>query len=223
MSQPARGVVFFDVDGTLVPRTSTCQHLARHLGHLAEIAAAEAAYAAGTMTNREASVIDAIAWRGHTEAEITAWLHDLPLIDGIAETLVWCRAHNLRPYLATLAWEPVGRYLARRFGFAGSSGPSLVVLDGRYTGEVKRHFDEYDKATVATATAAAAGLLMPACAAIGDSRSDLPLFAAVGLAIAFNASPAARAAATHTVDGTDLTAVVPYLRNWLERHGRLAS
>ncbi len=53
-------------------------------------------------------------------------------------------------------------------------------------------------------------------AAVGDSRSDLPLFGAVGLAIAFNAAPAVKAAAAHTVDGHDLTAILPYLRTWLD-------
>ncbi|MFC5098584.1 hypothetical protein [Amycolatopsis plumensis] len=44
------------------------------------------------------------------------------------------------------------------------------------------------------------------CSAVGDSRSDLPLFAAVGTSIAFNATPAARVVATHVVDGPDLRA-----------------
>ncbi|WP_369752299.1 hypothetical protein [Micromonospora sp. L5] len=43
----------------------------------------------------------------------------------------------------------------------------------------------------------------------------MPLFTEVGLAIAFNATPAARAAAHVSVDGTDLRAVLPLLDAWL--------
>jgi phosphoserine phosphatase len=44
----------------------------------------------------------------------------------------------------------------------------------------------------------------------------VPLFAEVGLAIALNATPAARAAAHVSVDGTDLRAVLPVLDAWLD-------
>ncbi len=42
-----RGAVFFDVDGTLVPDTSSSQHLAASVGHLTDLAEAEEAYAQG--------------------------------------------------------------------------------------------------------------------------------------------------------------------------------
>ncbi|MFJ9786300.1 HAD family hydrolase [Amycolatopsis sp. NPDC101161] len=203
----ADGLVCFDVDGTLVPGTSSCAWVAAVLGHEAELVAAEAAYGAGRMTNQEASVIDARGWAGHTEAEIAARLEKLPLVDGIAETVAWCRERGLRPILTTLAWTPVGRMLAGRFGFAAYCGPVPAVADGRYTGDVAEHLDEYGKRDFALAQ----GFAPERCVAVGDSRSDLPLFAAVGMSIGFNASPDARAVATHLVDGGDLRAIIPLL------------
>ncbi|WIX92904.1 HAD-IB family phosphatase [Amycolatopsis sp. DG1A-15b] len=202
-----RGLVCFDVDGTLVPGTSSCAWVAAALGHEAELVAAEAAYVAGRMTNQEASVIDARGWAGHTEAEISARLETLPLVDGIAETVAWCHDHGLRPILTTLAWTPVGRMLAGRFGFAAYCGPVPEAEDGRYTGRVAEHLDEYGKRDFALSQ----GFAPQRCAAVGDSRSDLPLFAAVGTSIGFNAAPAARAVATHVVDGPDLRAIIPVL------------
>ncbi|MGW5743954.1 HAD family hydrolase [Amycolatopsis sp. NPDC003861] len=202
-----RGLVCFDVDGTLVPGTSSCAWVAAALGHEAELVAAEAAYVAGELTNQEASVIDARGWAGHTEAEVLARLATLPLVDGIAETVAWCRDHDLRPILTTLAWTPVGRLLAGRFEFAAYCGPVPEAEGGRYTGNVAEHLDEFGKRDFALAQ----GFAPERCAAIGDSRSDLPLFAAVGTSIAFNGTPAARAVATHVVDGPDLRAVLPVL------------
>jgi len=53
--------------------------------------------------------------------------------------------------LAALAWESVGLYLCERFGLHGTCGPSLEVLEGRHTGEVTAHSDEYTKRDYALA------------------------------------------------------------------------
>ena len=211
-----RAAVFFDVDGTLVPGTSSSQHLATYLGHLDSLRIAEDAYAAGTMDNREVSVLDARGWHQRTEAEVREFLADLPLVEGISEVVEWCSANEVAAYLATLAWEPVGRYLCARFGFAGACGPRLCQRDGAYTGTVEQHFDEFDKRNFALQTAASLGLPPLGCAAVGDSRSDLPLFAEVGCSVGFNASEAVRAVATASVGGSDLRAVLGPLGDWLD-------
>jgi len=209
------GVVFFDVDGTLVPQTSSGQHLAELFGHAAAMREAEERYAAGTLTNKEVSVLDARWWAARTPSEVRGFLETLPLVDGIAETVSWCRRQDLVPVLATLAWDVVGAHLCERFGFDRACGPSLEVVEGRYTGQVAEHLDELGKCAFALAVAAELGVGPGRCAAVGDSRSDLPLFAEVGLAIGFNATPAAREAAHQAVEGRDLRAVVPVLAGWL--------
>jgi phosphoserine phosphatase len=215
-----RGAVFFDVDGTLVPGTSSGQYLAGLLGHAAIVRDAEAGYAAGALSNEEVSVLDAQGWATRTPAQVRDFLASLPLVDGIPETVRWCRAHDMAPVLATLAWDAVGAYLCDRFGFARACGPSVELIDGRYTGKVARHFDETAKREFAVGVAAELGVKLRSCAAIGDSRSDLPLFAEVGLAIAFNGTSGARAAAHATADGRDLRAVLPLLTTWLHTSGR---
>lgn len=210
----ARGLVFFDVDGTLVPGSSG-QHLADQLGHAASVREAEAAYAAGTLTNRQVSVLDARGWTGRTPEQVSRFLDSLPLVRGIDATVRWCREHALVPVLATLAWEAVGEHLCGRFGFTRACGPRLEMAGGRYTGRVMTHFDEWDKRDFARTVAADLGFDLARCAAVGDSRSDMPLFAEVGFSVAFNATPAVRAAARAVADGPDLRAVVPHLARWL--------
>lgn len=215
----AVGAVFFDVDGTLVPGTSSSQHLASFLGHGTELRAAEADYAAGRLSNQQVSVLDAEAWAGCTPEQVDGWLTGLPLVDGIAEVVQWCHEHDLVAPLATLAWEPVGRHLVARYGFDGASGPALEVRHGSYTGEVARHLDEDGKRDHALAVAARHHLPAQRCAAVGDSRSDLPLFAAVGLSIAFNGSAGLRAVASTSIDGDDLRDVLPALAAWVTDTG----
>ncbi|MFJ9112559.1 HAD family hydrolase [Streptomyces sp. NPDC102283] len=205
------GAVFFDVDGTLVPGTSSSVFLANFLGHRDELSLAEDAYASGDLDNRQVSELDAKGWTGVSEGQVSGWLDGLPLVSGITETVGWCRRNGLVPVLATLAWSPVGSYLTDRFGFHAFSGPRLETDGNRFTGRVDRHFDEYDKRDFALAQARDLRLAPSSCGAVGDSRSDLPLFASVALSVAFNASAGARAAATGAVDGGDLRSVIPAL------------
>jgi phosphoserine phosphatase len=128
---PPCAVVFFDVDGTLVSGMSSSQYLARWLGHLDDLVIVEAGYDVGELSSQEVCVRDALGWRDHTVADVEGWLGGLPLVRGITETVEWCRAHRLEPHLATLAWEPVGLHLVRRFGFAGCCGPRLAVIGDR--------------------------------------------------------------------------------------------
>ncbi|GAB1644928.1 haloacid dehalogenase-like hydrolase [Krasilnikovia sp. MM14-A1259] len=152
-----RGVVYFDVDGTLVPETSSSQHLARMMGHAESVREAEARYAAGAASNHEVAVLDARGWARWPPASVRRSLASLPLVDGIAETDSWCRRYGLAPVLATLAWDPVGAYLCDRFGFDRACGPRLEVVGGRYSGQVAEHFDEERKRDFAVNVAAELG------------------------------------------------------------------
>jgi phosphoserine phosphatase len=217
-----RAIAFFDVDGTLVPATSSAQYLAGHLGHLEAVAEAEAAWDAGSVTARYVEELDARGWAGTSETQVREWLTLMPVVDGIAEVVEWCVAHDVVPALATLAWQPVGAYLCETFGFVDASGPTLEVRDGVYTGISLTSWDQYLKRDFALSFAKDRGLSLDDCAAIGDSVSDLPLFTDAGLAIAFNAKASARALADVEVDSHDLRAVLPSLERWLREDGCFA-
>lgn len=211
----AVAAVFFDVDGTLVPGTSSAQYLAGFLGHQEILAAAEADWDAGRVDNVHVELLDAKGWAGTAREQVWRWLAGLPLVDGIPDVLDWCSRHGVLAALATLAWEPVGSYLCETYGFAASCGPRLEAADGHFTGAVALHFDELAKRDFAVELARSAGLSMDRCAAIGDSRSDVPLFGEVGLAVAFNGDENLTAAADVQFSGDDLRVALPALEAWL--------
>jgi phosphoserine phosphatase len=214
-----RAVLFVDVDGTLVPETSSAIFLAARLGHAEQVVEAEAAWDAGLVTARHVEEVDARGWAGTTEAQVSDWLAELPLVRGIGDVVRWCRDHDVVPALATLAWRPVGTYLCGVFGFDDCCGPTLEVRDGVFTGVALGSCDEYGKSDFAKALAEQHGLSLDRCAAIGDSRSDLPLFGQVGLAIAFNADRDTRAHAHVQIDSIDLRDAIPPLERWLHGSG----
>lgn len=207
------GVVFFDIDGTLTSAavTSSAGYLAALTGNADRVESAEAAYARGEVSNHDVCIVDAAGLAGVAVEQVAAWLDDLPLVDGVAEVVDHCLARGLHPVLASLAWSPVSTSLAQRFGFTTSGGPELEAVDGVFTGRVRRSFDEVDKRDCALSVAQRLGVSPDRCLAVGDSRSDLPLFAAVGAAVAVNASPACAAAAQRSLVTSDPRDVIPLL------------
>jgi phosphoserine phosphatase len=80
----------------------------------------------------------------------------------------------------------------------------MAVFDSTLTGAVEAYFDEHDKLDFVAGWCAANGYSLQDVVAIGDSRSDLPLFRHAGASIALNATAEARAAARHAIDTDDL-------------------
>ncbi|MDR2988284.1 MAG: haloacid dehalogenase-like hydrolase [Nocardiopsaceae bacterium] len=207
--------VFFDVDGTLVTGKSSAQYLAGFIGHEDLVAAAYAEWDAGLRDSASVELLDAGGWAGVSRGEVREWLTGLPLVDGIPDVLAWCSRNDVLAALATLAWEPVGEYLCDVFGFEASCGAGLELADGCYTGAVAHHFGPFAKRDFAQELAGSAGLSMNRCAAIGDSRSDVPLFGDVGLAVAFNGDEHVMDIADVQISGNDLREVLPALEAWL--------
>jgi phosphoserine phosphatase len=88
--------------------------------------------------------------------------------------------------------------------------------DGTLAGRVAEYFEPEDKVAFLRDYCEPRGLSMNQVVAIGDGRSDLPMFAATGFSVALNASPAARAAASVSVDSQsflDALRAVPGLLN----------
>ncbi|KAI5357643.1 Putative HAD superfamily protein [Septoria linicola] len=210
-----RGLAFFDIDGTLVPSMSSSGFLAERLGHVHELDHAEAHYAAGKLTNAQVSVIDARGWRGASIEAIDGWLCDLPLIADIDVVVSWCRNNQIEPVLASLAWQPVSDSIARRLGFTPNGGPRVGISNSIYDGTVAEHFDEYDKRDRAIALAIDRHVPLERCCAIGDSRSDIPLFNALSASLALNANVTAQEAATAAMNTQNLGEIVPWLEEWV--------
>jgi phosphoserine phosphatase len=211
-------VVAFDLDGTLLVGTSVSLLLADWQGKTEEIDELERAFRAGEISN--SAVADAqAAWLvDRPVTEVWEVLARGPWIAGIEETLHALHEAGVQSLLATITWSFAAQFLAERHGFAAVSGTEMHASNGLLSGRVSRYFDEHDKLTFVAQWCEAHGHSMDEVAAIGDSRSDIPLFAAVERSIALNATPDARAAATDRLDSTDLRDVLALLETKPANH-----
>ncbi len=209
-SRPPR-VVIFDIDGTLLPDTTVCHFMAEGMGHLELIVEMEAAWHAYEIDNRTFSSRDAVNYRGVAVAEVEARLAGLPLIAGLDEVCRRLTAAGVLVKLASCSWSFAGRYLQHRFALHDHCGTEMAEADGIFLGRVARLCSERDKAAHAVAFAHRHGIDIGDCIAVGDSRSDLPLFKVAGRAIALNARSDARAATDGHLDTDDLRDLLPLL------------
>lgn len=212
MPNTAFPVVVFDLDGTLLRGTTVSRLLAEWLGQAAEIAELERAFHAHEISNRVVADTSAGWLAGKSTAEAWRVLMNGHWIDGMAGTFRALDAAGVSLLLGTITWSFAAEMLRDRYGFAAVSGTEMQVSNGVLSGTVSRHFDEHDKARFVEEWCAQNRFSMSQVAAIGDSRSDVPLFHRAGMSIALNATPDARAAATHVLDTEDLRDVLALLQ-----------
>ena len=208
--RPPRAVIF-DIDGTLVPSTTVSRIMADAMGHLELIEEMEAAWDAYEIDDRSFASREAVNYRGLRVADVEARLADLPLIAGLDEVCQRLKAAGVLVKLASCGWSFAGRYLQGRFGLDGHCGAEMAEEDGIFLGRVARFCSEQDKATRVVEFTKRHGIDIVDCIAVGDSRSDLPLFEVAGRAIALNARADAKAATDEHLDTDDLRDLLPLL------------
>jgi phosphoserine phosphatase len=205
-------VVVFDLDGTLLRGTTVSLLLAQWLGWEGEVSELERAFREHEISNSVVADTSAAWLAGRSVAEVWRVLGDAPWIEGMAETFQALTATRASLLLGTITWSFAAEMLRLDHGFAAVSGTEMQAAHGILSGAVSRYFNEHDKVRFVEEWCARNGYSMSQVAAIGDSRSDVPLFHRVGLSIALNATPDARAVATHVLDTEDLRDVLGLLQ-----------
>jgi phosphoserine phosphatase len=204
-------VVAFDLDGTLLRGNTVSLYLAELMGRGAAVAELERRFRAHEISNAVVADTTAAWFAGRERAVVWDQLARAPWVTGLEETTATLVAAGSRLLLATVTWRFAAEALRERYGFEAICGTGMDARDGFLSGRVSDHVDEFDKARFVERWCARHDIDMRAVAAVGDSRSDVPLFRRVGTSIALNATADARGAATHAIDADDLRAVLPVL------------
>jgi phosphoserine phosphatase len=194
-------VVAVDLDGTLIHGTTACLLLGAWMGHLAVIEDLERRFAAGEIANADVADGDAPYYKGRSMADVSSAMAGAPWIDDIHEGVEQLASRGVDALLCTVTWSFAAQCVADRFGFSAVSG-TVMKVDGAgiLTGRVAQYFEPEDKVAFLRDYCDSRDLSMHQVVAIGDGRSDLPMFEAAGFSVGLNASSAARAAASASVD-----------------------
>jgi phosphoserine phosphatase len=200
-TSPKWAVVAVDLDGTLIHGTTVSLHLGAWIGHRAAIEELERRFTEGEIDSADVADGDAPYYQGRSIAEVADAMTRAPCIDDIREGVEQLASRGVDALLCTVTWSFAAQCVADQFGFSGVSGTVMHVDgDGLLTGRVARYFEPDDKVAFLREYCESHDLGMNQVVAIGDGRSDLPMFDAVGFSVGLNASPTARAAASVSVD-----------------------
>jgi phosphoserine phosphatase len=215
-------LVVADLDGTLVTGTTACVHLDDWIGHGPVIEDLERRFASGEITNTQVAESYAPYYRDIALADATAVMAQIPSLDDIALGVSLLGRRGIEAVIATVSWSFAAAALADLWGFTRVRGADLEVDDatGRFTGRVSRHCEPEDKVTFVAEQCQRLGVGPDQVVAIGDGRSDLPLFHSVGFSVAINASSEVQAAASASVDSQSLLAALTAVPGLLDQPTR---
>jgi len=204
-----RAAAFFDLDRTLLRRSSTlalAPAFRRH-GVITRAQVAKAAFwqlvfvLRGTSRERvrAASEEGLMLLRGFSPDELQGLVAEAlepvlrPLVYGEPLGLVERHRECGEPtYIVSAALQEVVDALAADLGFDGALGTVCEVEDGLYTGRGIRSLHGENKASAVRELAAAEGFDLDASTAYSDSHTDLPFLEAVGNPVAVNPDRALR-------------------------------
>ncbi len=133
----------------------------------------------------------------------------LTLTPGAEPLLRTVRQRGCRTALLSGGFVELGAPLAHRLGFDHFHANRLEVRQGRLTGRLRgRIVNAERKASIVRRLARRLGVSRQELVVLGDGANDLPMLAEAGLGIAFDAKPAVRQQARHSLSVRRLDAVL---------------
>jgi HAD superfamily phosphoserine phosphatase-like hydrolase len=176
-----RGLVAFDLDGTLLRGATVCELIAESLGRLDEMKRFEALSTPEEIARARAEMA---AWYGVLPRHaLCASLERAEWAPGAHEAAARLRSAGVEVVIASITWEFAAQWLGRQIGVTRVLGTRLSD-DGHVT-----HVWPADKAVWLRGLVSELGLPLARTAAVGDSPSDAELLGAAARRYYVGAEP----------------------------------
>ena len=213
---PPRGLVAFDLDGTLVRIWSAWSWIHRLLDTVEAAKPNADLYYAGEIDYVEWADRDVELWQGvPLQRIVNAIEEELVFIPNARNLVEALHEYGLTTAIISSGLSIFANRTKDALGIDFSRANKLVTdEEGRIRGvEVQVAFDNKDH--VMSELAQDLGLPLDQCVAIGDSRNDIPMFQVAGFSVAFNPTHDEVAqAATKIIRSEDALDLLPPLREF---------
>ncbi len=206
-------LVIFDVDGTLTKENNSWKLIHTSLNVFEKAKTHREMFFNKEISYQKWADLDVGLWQNVHVSRIEEILNQVPLIDGIKETLSILQSRKLKTSLLSSGISLFANKLKKRFGFDYSIANEVIVnKQGYLTGEVFCNVAYNNKDEAISGLLKELNITFPQCIAVGDNENDINLFKKVGLSIAINPQDKKVAkVADVTIIGTDLRKILNYL------------
>lgn len=196
-----KGLVVFDMDGTLLPGQTASQNIGKETGTIDEVHRLEAAYREGDYTPTQFATELHEMWSSYPGCYKKAFENSVLLrnIGPAVETL-----HSRGYTTCLITMSPLAYAINfSEFEFVFGSLPPHTIINPE------------DKPVIANRLADSMNLTADRIIAVGDSTSDIPLFKGATYSLAVNGDHAIQSLATHRYTGECLEQAVHELSSVL--------
>jgi phosphoserine phosphatase len=219
-SSIARGkkisLVFFDMDGVLIDVLSSWKYIHDHFGTTNQRSVLS--YLKGDIDYYEFMRRDIALWNEHGRAvkkeTIVRILSELSGIPGAKDCISFLRKNKVKTAIVSAGLDLLADKVAKDLGIDYVFANRVITDDqDRLTGEGVLVVQLIHKEKNIRYLAKKLGVPFEACAAVGNSCFDIPMFETCGLGIAFNPTDACvRESADIIVEEKDLSRLIPALQ-----------
>lgn len=114
-------------------------------------------------------------------------LTKLPVLKHTGKTIKTLHRENIFTALITVGPSFIAHYLKQKYGFDNAIGTEHLTENGVFCGKLGRVLTDKDKLSVSKKLLRTYHISLNQCVAVGDGKSDIPLFENCGFSIALNA------------------------------------
>ena len=208
-------LVIFDMDGVLTRDRSSWTFVHDMMGVSNEHNLK--AFIEGRIDEDEFIRSDIALWHGVDPdiniRKIARFFRELRLIDGIQETVACLHYNGMKCVICSGGIDLAAKMIADEYGFDDYAAVTLLADEnGVLTGEGKKAVDLSDKGVSARSFIEKYGTTKEMTVSIGNSFTDIKMFNATGMSIAFNPEKDGTAeAADHVVVSKNIADVLDYI------------
>ncbi len=213
MRQPKIRLVAFDMEGCLTADPTVWEIMHRRLGTWASHGEPYwQRYLAGEFPYDEFARMDVAVWSGARHSDLIEAAGDVALMPGCAEILAQLHGDGVRTAVISNGLKCVADRFRDEHGVEFIHANEVETDDGLLSGGIRILIPYEDKGGVLRGLAERLGLHRGEIASVGDSRSDIAMFEASRISVAFNpVNREVAAAATHVLRD-DLSPLLDILR-----------
>jgi len=179
-------IVSFDMDGTLTYKIPSLQYFATKLNKESKAKELENFYQSFKLTEEQVATVYAKFLKGLTREKLFKWAKEMPQLKNIGQTVKSLKNLGLQVGITSVGPYFVAEYFQKNCGFDFVSGSTHEFKKEVHQGKMIRVLSGQDKVKILELICQQKRVKLSQVIAVGDSRSDIPIFSKAGLDISLN-------------------------------------